>query len=72
MIEEAKAVARRLRKRMPQALVSADMDEAADTIDALVQEVERLREALEDLLDGVPPLWECAERARELLENKHD
>ena len=44
MIEEARAVAQRLRKRMPQALVSADMDEAADTIDALVQEVERLKQ----------------------------
>jgi len=41
MIEEAKQVAQRLRKRMPQALDSADMDEAADTIDALVAEVER-------------------------------
>jgi len=55
MIEEAKQVAQRLRKRMPQALDSADMDEAADTIDALVAEVERLNARcgiLKSLRDG--------------------
>lgn len=48
--------------------VKAFIDESTKKELELLAQRDELLEALEDLLDAVPPLWECAERARAAID----
>jgi hypothetical protein len=50
------------------AIQTKELTNAAAELRRLHAENERLKIALEDILGSSPPLWECSERAADLLE----